>query len=83
MKIGKCYVCETGTLAKKKVNYKVLGVLIGNFGAEVCTKCGETFFDEDISREITKRTKEMGLGIKNENWRRWFYLGHKAEQKTY
>lgn len=61
MKIGKCYVCETGALARKKVGYKAFGILIGNFEAEVCNKCGETFFDEDVSREITNRTKEMGL----------------------
>lgn len=57
----KCYICEKGDLVKKKVNYKVLGVEIGKFEAEVCTLCGETFFDEEVSRQITQKTKELGL----------------------
>jgi len=57
----KCYVCNKGTLVKKKVPYKVFGKEIGMFEAEVCGKCGETFFDEDVSRMITQKTKEMGL----------------------
>ncbi len=45
----KCYVCGIGKLIKKKVDYKVFGISIGKFDAEVCDKCGETFFDEEIS----------------------------------
>ena len=60
-KMNKCYMCEKGNLVKKKVEYKVFGSDVGKFDAEVCTKCGETFFDEEVSRQITQKTKELGL----------------------
>lgn len=54
-------MCEKGNLTKKQVEYKLYGVSIGKFDAEVCDKCGETFFDEDVSRKMTKIAKEKGL----------------------
>ena len=57
----KCYLCEKGVLKTKKVPYLLYGTPIGDFKAEVCTKCGEVFFDEETSREITTATKEKGL----------------------
>lgn len=57
----KCYICEKGKLIKKKVDYKLYDKLIGKFNAEVCQRCGETFFDEETSRKITKAVKEKGL----------------------
>lgn len=59
--MNRCYVCEKGTLNKKKVNYSLYGELIGEFDAEVCTKCGETFFSEETSRKITEIAKKKGL----------------------
>ncbi len=49
----KCYECENGKLEKKKINYKIYGVNVGMFEAEVCDKCGETYFSE--------KTKKLGL----------------------
>ena len=57
----KCYICEKGELVNKKVPYALYGIKVGEFPAEVCTKCNEVFFDEETSRKITARTKEMGL----------------------
>jgi len=57
----KCYICEKGSLTKKKVDYKLYGVSIGKFDAEVCGKCGEAFFDEDVSKKMTEIAKEKGL----------------------
>jgi len=57
----KCYVCEKGNLIKKKVDYMLYGELIGKFDAEVCDKCGETFFSEETSRQITEIAKKKGL----------------------
>ena len=57
----KCYMCEEGYLTKKKVDYKLYGVDIGNFNAEVCSKCGEVFFDEDTSKKMTEIAKKRGL----------------------
>lgn len=57
----KCYLCEKGELKKKKVPYTLYSELIGTFEAEICTTCGETFFDEKTSEKITAATKAKGL----------------------
>ncbi len=57
----KCYICEKGNLTKKRVDYKLYGVNIGKFNAEVCDKCGETFFDENTSKKMTEIAKKKGL----------------------
>ena len=57
----KCYICEKGNLTKKGVDYKLYGVSIGKFNAEVCGKCGETFFDESESKKMTEIAKKRGL----------------------
>lgn len=57
----KCYICEQGKLQLKKVPYLVYGEQVGIFEAEVCTECGEVFFDEETSRKITQATKAKGL----------------------
>lgn len=57
----KCYICEKGNLERKKVPYELLGEKIGSFDAEVCSACGEIFFDEETSRKITAATKAKGL----------------------
>ncbi len=57
----KCYLCEKGELQKKEVPYLLYEKLIGKFPAEVCTLCGETFFDEETSEKITQATKAKGL----------------------
>ena len=57
----KCYLCEKGDLEKKKVDYKLHGVSLGRFKAEVCSQCGELFFNENVSRKMTQIAKEKGL----------------------
>jgi len=57
----KCYICEKGNLEQKKVPYDLLGERIGLFDAEVCSLCGEIFFNEETSRKITAATKAKGL----------------------
>ena len=57
----KCYLCENGILTKKRVEYKLYGVDIGKFNAEVCEKCGEVFFDEETSKKMTETAKKKGL----------------------
>jgi len=56
----KCDECS-GKIIKKKVDYAIFGASLGKFQAEFCTKCGETCFDEDTSRKMTKIAKERGL----------------------
>ncbi|MDI6737076.1 MAG: hypothetical protein QME12_00995 [Nanoarchaeota archaeon] len=57
----KCYICEEGKLITKKVPYIIFGIEIGKFEAEVCSKCKEIFFDEETSKQIIQKTKELGL----------------------
>ena len=60
----KCYTCEKGNLARKKVDFSIYGESLGKFPAEVCNNCGETFFDEktsDLMDEIAKKTGLWGL----------------------
>ena len=56
-------ICEecNGKIEYKKVDYKLLGISLGEFPAEVCTKCGETVFDEEVSEQIEEIAKEKGL----------------------
>lgn len=61
MTMTNCYMCERGELKAKKVPYAVYDVPVGKFDAEVCSKCGETFFTEETSKEITRATKQKGL----------------------
>lgn len=65
--MGQCYECEKGKLVHKDVEYKQYDVVIGKYPAEVCTKCGEVFFDSDtvgkIELELKKRNL-WGLGTK-------------------
>jgi YgiT-type zinc finger domain-containing protein len=60
MKNQKCYECG-GKIVKKKVPFKIYGTSLGNFVAEVCSKCGEKVFDEETSHEIERLAKNKGL----------------------
>ena len=57
----KCYICEIGNLERRRVEYKFYGVELGMFNAEVCNHCGEIFFDENVSKQITTIAKKKGL----------------------
>jgi YgiT-type zinc finger domain-containing protein len=66
-KLETCPICEKGKIVKKKIDYTVYGVKVGTYPAEVCTKCGEEYFDEPTAKEIEKREIELGLfGLKRE-----------------
>ena len=60
MKRTKCEECG-GRVAKRTVDYNYLGQRFGRFPAEVCSKCGEVVFDEDVSDKIESKVKERGL----------------------
>ena len=57
---NKCEECG-GNLLKKKVEFKIYGIILGLFPADVCSKCGEELFDEKISQEIDELAKKRGL----------------------
>jgi len=66
MKI-KCPICEKGELKKGKIKEYMFGYYLGEFSAEICTKCNESFTDAETTRkieEIAKRKGIFGLGKK-------------------
>lgn len=64
----KCPVCEKGNLKRKTVPYSVYGVDLGKFPADVCSKCGEQWFDEKTALKIEQLEKKKGLfGLSKES----------------
>lgn len=57
----KCPVCEKGTLKKTKTREYIWGIYLGDFPAEVCTKCGESFVDDKAMKKIEQTAKEKGI----------------------
>lgn len=64
--MAKCPSCGKGPLVKTKVRETMFGVDLGEFDAEVCKACGESFFDEAAMGllEQRARTGVWGLGKK-------------------
>lgn len=56
----KCIMCEGKTI-RKDVEYKEFGISLGDFKADVCKKCGETYFNEETAEKIQAKSKQMGL----------------------
>lgn len=57
----KCPVCDKGELRKGKIRESMFGVDLGEFPAQVCTKCGESFTDEKTTQAIEQKAKEKGI----------------------
>ena len=57
----KCPICEKGILKKTKIKEFMFGVYLGEFPAEVCTKCNESFTDEDTTKSIETIAKKKGI----------------------
>lgn len=57
----KCGMCEKGNLKVEKRPFEIYGISLGKFDAEVCSACGEIFYDEKSSEEINKKAKEAGI----------------------
>jgi len=61
-KKGNESICECGgVMIKKKVDFSMYGVSLGKFEAEVCSKCGEELFSEEVSKQIDEVAKKKGL----------------------
>ena len=70
MKRIKCPICEKVFLVRKKIREEILGVYLGDFSADVCIKCGESFTDSETTKiveEAAKRNGIWGLGMKTKN----------------
>src|SRR3989344_7080646 len=60
MRRNKCEECN-GLIKEKEVDYFLLGQNLGKYKAEVCTKCGEQVFGEEVVEKVQKKAKELGL----------------------
>jgi len=56
-----CPICEKGILKKGKIKESMFGVYLGEFPAEICTKCGESFTDSETTRKIEESAKRKGI----------------------
>ena len=57
----KCPICEKGILKKQKIKEHMFGVYLGEFSADVCNKCGESFTDSNTTKEIQEVAKKKGI----------------------
>lgn len=57
----KCVMCGKGPLEERVVEYKEFGVSLGRFKGQVCSQCGESYFDSGTAKRIQSKSKEMGL----------------------
>lgn len=57
----KCPACERGVLKRGRIQEKMFGVDLGSFPADVCTKCGESFTDENTTQAIQAVARRKGI----------------------
>lgn len=57
----KCPICEKGNLKKGKIKEAMFGVYLGEFPADVCDKCNESFTDEKTTKAIEESAKKQGI----------------------
>lgn len=57
----KCPICEKGTLKEGKIKESMFGVYLGEFSAEICTECGESFTDSNTTKKIEEIAKKKGI----------------------
>ena len=57
----KCPICEKGNLKKGKIKENMFGIDLGEFPAEICSKCNESFTDEKTTIAIEGVAKKKGI----------------------
>ncbi len=57
----RCPACGKGELHRGKIREQMFGVDLGEYPAEICGSCGESFVDQKAMRKIEARAKELGL----------------------
>ncbi len=57
----RCPVCGKGELRKGKIREQMFGVDLGEYPAEICDSCGESFVDQKAMRQIEARARKLGL----------------------
>ena len=57
----KCPMCNKGILKKEKTKEYMFGIYLGEFQANRCSKCGESFTDSATTKKIEEVAKEKGI----------------------
>src|SRR3989339_679986 len=57
----KCPVCAKGDIKTGKIKEEMFGVYLGEFPAEICSKCNESFTDEKTTIAIEESAKRIGV----------------------
>lgn len=57
----KCPICGKGTLRNTRIKESMFGVYLGEFPAQVCSECGESFTDEETTEKIEQAAKKAGI----------------------
>lgn len=57
----KCPTCEKGKLKKGRIKETMFGVNLGEYPAEICGHCRDTFTDEDTMKRIEQAAKRKGI----------------------
>ncbi len=57
----KCPVCDKGVLKQGKIKEQMFGVFLGEFPAEICSKCKESFTSEETTKAIEEAAKKKGV----------------------
>ena len=57
----KCPICEKGILKQGKAKESMFGIYLGEFPAEICSECGESFTDVATTQKIEELAKKKGI----------------------
>jgi len=57
----RCPICQNGILRKGKIKETMFGIYLGEFPAEICSNCNESFTDAETTRVIEQVAKKKGI----------------------
>lgn len=57
----RCPTCNKGNLKKAKIKEEMFGFYLGEFPAQICSKCNESFTDEKTTKMIEDAAKTKGI----------------------
>lgn len=58
---SECPVCGKGKLRRGQIREDMFGIDLGEYPAEICDACGESFVDQESMRRIEAKAKAMGV----------------------
>ena len=56
-----CPICEKGVLRKGMIKESMFGVYLGDFPAQICSACEESFTDAATMQKIEEAAKKKGI----------------------